>query len=70
MVSASGIDTVAIVGGGFMGTGIAEAVALAGLHVVVRDVDEASIERAREDQSRRLPNPCVAPSWTALPQTL
>ena len=47
MVSASGIDTVAIVGGGFMGTGIAEAVALTGLPVVVRDVDDASIERAR-----------------------
>jgi 3-hydroxybutyryl-CoA dehydrogenase len=47
MVSASGIDTVAIVGGGFMGTGIAEAVAVAGLPVVVRDVDEASIERGR-----------------------
>jgi len=47
MVSASGIDTVAIVGGGFMGTGIAEAVAVSGLPVVVRDVDEASIERGR-----------------------
>ena len=47
MASASGIDTVAIVGGGFMGTGIAEAVAVAGLPVVVRDVDEASIERGR-----------------------
>jgi 3-hydroxybutyryl-CoA dehydrogenase len=47
MASASGIDTVAIVGGGFMGTGIAEAVAVSGLPVVVRDVDEASIERAR-----------------------
>ena len=47
MVSASGIDTVAIVGGGFMGTGIAEAVAVSGLRVVVCDVDEASIERAR-----------------------
>jgi 3-hydroxybutyryl-CoA dehydrogenase len=47
MVSASGIDTVAIVGGGFMGTGIAEAVAVAGLPVVVHDVDEASIERGR-----------------------
>jgi 3-hydroxybutyryl-CoA dehydrogenase len=47
MASASGIDTVAIVGGGFMGTGIAEAVAVSGLPVVVRDVDEASIERGR-----------------------
>ena len=47
MASASGIDTVAIVGGGFMGTGIAEAAAVAGLPVVVREVDEASIERGR-----------------------
>jgi 3-hydroxybutyryl-CoA dehydrogenase len=47
MASASGIDTVAIVGGGFMGTGIAEAVAVAGLPVVVCDVDEASIEHGR-----------------------
>jgi 3-hydroxybutyryl-CoA dehydrogenase len=47
MASASGIDTVAIVGGGFMGTGIAEAVAVIGLPVVVRDVDKASIERGR-----------------------
>ena len=47
MVSASGIETVAIVGGGFMGTGIAEAVAVTGLRVVVRDVDQASVERGR-----------------------
>jgi 3-hydroxybutyryl-CoA dehydrogenase len=39
------IDSVAIVGGGFMGTGIAETVAVAGIPVVVRDVDEAAIER-------------------------
>jgi 3-hydroxybutyryl-CoA dehydrogenase len=43
----SGIELVAIVGGGFMGTGIAESVAVAGVPVVMRDVDEASIERAR-----------------------
>jgi 3-hydroxybutyryl-CoA dehydrogenase len=47
MASASGIETVAIVGGGFMGTGIAEAVAVTGLRVVVRDVDQASVERGR-----------------------
>ena len=44
----SEIESVAIVGGGFMGTGIAEAVAVAGLPVVVRDVDEASLARAAE----------------------
>ena len=31
-----------------MGTGIAESVASAGLHVIVRDVDEAALHRARE----------------------
>jgi 3-hydroxybutyryl-CoA dehydrogenase len=43
----SGIESVAVVGGGFMGTGIAESVAVAGLPVVVRDVDEVSLRRAR-----------------------
>ena len=37
----------AVVGGGFMGTGIAESVAVAGLPVIVRDIDEPSLERAR-----------------------
>src|SRR5436305_972739 len=31
-----------------MGTGIAESVAVAGVPVVVRDIDEPSVERARE----------------------
>jgi 3-hydroxybutyryl-CoA dehydrogenase len=43
---AVGIESVAVVGGGFMGTGIAEAVAVAGLPVVVRDVDDRCLERA------------------------
>jgi 3-hydroxybutyryl-CoA dehydrogenase len=42
----SGIESVAVVGGGFMGTGIAESVAVAGIPVVVRDVDTRSLERA------------------------
>ena len=41
------IESVAVVGGGFMGTGIAESVAVAGMPVVVRDVDELQLERAR-----------------------
>jgi len=45
---ASTIESVAVVGAGFMGTGIAESVAVSGLPVIVRDVDEASLERARE----------------------
>jgi 3-hydroxybutyryl-CoA dehydrogenase len=44
---AGAVNSVAVVGGGFMGAGIAESVAVAGLPVVVRDVDEGSIERAR-----------------------
>jgi 3-hydroxybutyryl-CoA dehydrogenase len=44
----SGIESVAVVGAGFMGSGIAESVAVAGLPVVVRDVDEASIKRAAD----------------------
>ncbi len=41
------IESVAVVGAGFMGTGIAESVAVAGLPVVLRDVDDASVVRAR-----------------------
>jgi 3-hydroxybutyryl-CoA dehydrogenase len=42
------IDSVAIVGAGFMGGGIAEAVAVAGMPVIVRDIDDASLGRAVE----------------------
>jgi 3-hydroxybutyryl-CoA dehydrogenase len=42
------IESVAVVGGGFMGTGIAEAVAVCGMPVIVRDVDEAAVGRAEE----------------------
>jgi 3-hydroxybutyryl-CoA dehydrogenase len=45
--SVASIESVAVVGGGFMGAGIAEAVAVAGLPVVVRDVDQAAVARAR-----------------------
>jgi 3-hydroxybutyryl-CoA dehydrogenase len=44
----SEIESVAVVGGGFMGTGIAEAVAVAGLPVIVRDIDEGSLGRAEK----------------------
>lgn len=47
MAVASAIESVAVVGGGFMGSGIAESVAVAGLPVVVRDVDQHSVEQAR-----------------------
>jgi 3-hydroxybutyryl-CoA dehydrogenase len=48
------IDSVAVVGGGFMGSGIAEAVAVAGLPVVVCDIDQAALERARERIERSI----------------
>jgi len=41
------VDRVAVLGGGLMGSGIAESVARAGLPVVVRDVDETAVEAAR-----------------------
>ncbi|MGH2882676.1 MAG: 3-hydroxyacyl-CoA dehydrogenase family protein [Solirubrobacteraceae bacterium] len=44
----SEIESVAVVGAGFMGTGIAEAVAVAGMPVILRDVDEAAVGRAGE----------------------
>ncbi len=44
----SEIESVAVVGAGFMGTGIAEAVAVSGIPVIVRDVDDAALARAGE----------------------
>ena len=43
--SVSQIESVAIVGGGFMGAGIAESAAVAGLPVIVRDVDDDALAR-------------------------
>jgi 3-hydroxybutyryl-CoA dehydrogenase len=43
----SEIESVGVVGGGFMGSGIAESVAVAGLPVVLRDIDDVSVSRAR-----------------------
>ena len=48
MSSASGIESIAVVGAGLMGSGIAESVAVAGIPVVLRDVDEVGIGRARD----------------------
>jgi 3-hydroxybutyryl-CoA dehydrogenase len=47
VTNASGIESLAVVGAGLMGSGIAESVAVAGIPVVLRDVDEVSIGRAR-----------------------
>jgi 3-hydroxybutyryl-CoA dehydrogenase len=48
------IEKVAVLGGGLMGSGIAESVALAGLSVTVRDVDEMAIGGARKRIERSL----------------
>lgn len=45
-VTASEVRSIAVVGGGLMGSGIAESAAVAGLHVVLRDIDDESVERA------------------------
>jgi 3-hydroxybutyryl-CoA dehydrogenase len=42
------IERVAILGGGLMGSGIAESVASSGLQVIVRDVDATAVGAARE----------------------
>jgi 3-hydroxybutyryl-CoA dehydrogenase len=42
------IERVAVLGGGLMGSGIAESVAVAGFDVVVREVDAGAIESARK----------------------
>jgi 3-hydroxybutyryl-CoA dehydrogenase len=42
------IESVAVVGAGLMGSGIAEAAAVAGVDVVLRDVDQSGIDRARD----------------------
>jgi 3-hydroxybutyryl-CoA dehydrogenase len=44
---ATGIEKAVVVGGGIMGTGIAQVVAAAGLEVTIVDVDEAALERAK-----------------------
>jgi 3-hydroxybutyryl-CoA dehydrogenase len=42
------IERVAVLGGGLMGSGIAESVAVAGFDVVVRQVHDRAIESARK----------------------
>ena len=54
MGDAVDIRSVAIVGGGFMGAGIAESAAVAGFPVVVREIDEQQVERARERIERSM----------------
>ena len=44
----SEIKTIGVIGGGVMGSGIAQALALGGCKVTVRDLNEQLIEKARE----------------------
>jgi 3-hydroxybutyryl-CoA dehydrogenase len=46
-MSERSIERVAVLGGGLMGSGIAEAVARAGLEVCVRDIDDTAIDGVR-----------------------
>lgn len=48
------IERVAVIGGGTMGSGIAQVVATAGLEVVLVDVADAALERARSKIGRSL----------------
>ncbi len=48
------VERVAVLGGGLMGSGIAESVARSGLPVLVRDVDDAAVEGARRRLSGSL----------------
>jgi len=48
------IDTIAVVGGGFMGAGVAETAAIAGCGVILRDIDDRAVEAARTRLARSL----------------
>lgn len=47
-MTAAGIGRVAVVGAGFMGSGIAESAARAGSHVLLHELDEGALTRSRE----------------------
>lgn len=48
MGSAGDIESVAVLGGGLMGSGIAEAVAVAGVPVILREIDATALAGARD----------------------
>jgi 3-hydroxybutyryl-CoA dehydrogenase len=48
------IDTIGVLGAGTMGHGIAQVAAVAGYEVILRDVDDASLERGRQAIDRNL----------------
>lgn len=47
-MTAAGIGSVAVVGAGFMGSGIAESAARAGAHVVLYEMDQGALERSQQ----------------------
>jgi 3-hydroxybutyryl-CoA dehydrogenase len=47
-MSEAALDLLGVVGAGFMGSGIAESVARAGIDVVIHEPEEAPLERSRE----------------------
>ncbi len=47
-MTAAGIGRVAVVGAGFMGSGIAESAARAGSHVLLHELDEGALDRSRK----------------------
>lgn len=51
---AAALDHVAVIGGGFMGSGIAESVARAGIHVTITDVSDQALDAARAGISKSL----------------
>lgn len=51
---AAALDHVAVIGGGFMGSGIAEAVARAGIHVTITDISDKALDAAHAGISKSL----------------
>ncbi len=54
MSVATSIESVAVVGGGFMGSGIAESVSVAGIPVVIREIDDHALGATKTRIERSL----------------
>ncbi len=64
------ISKVGVVGGGLMGSGIAEVCARAGLDVVVAEVGEAALAAARARRSRTYPRRRTNPATGVMAQAV